>query len=289
MYLQELSDSLRFREVEELEVYDLDRLVQYRYASFFTITNFRGGPLQTNAPRAGNLSSNSNDAEPTVLDDAATDNKDEDEEVFSMAPGFMVKVAHASIAEFFQGSDQEPGSTIRVNVAKAKIKITETCLRTYVDPKIFSVCDTPYGFVRYATHIFEHLPTLDLTVLDKEEKKRIADLLVPFFKDKDIIARWVKSGRHSITIDLLISNDFTSAVCRWYQDPDVRASYMNDDATLEWLDLVTSEPLQELIKPVALECARRWLQDSITDWYCEVQFIHAYLFKVCFVFQIALL
>ena len=124
---------------------------------------------------------------------------------------------------------------------------------------------------------------VDLPSVDIEQKREIAELLVQFFRDEATIARWVKRDRHAILPDLLESEDFVSVVCRWYNDSDVRSFYAEDSATLEWLGLVTSAPLQNLLRPVALECARRWLQsDSPYSYDYEVEFLCAYTDKVRF-------
>src|SRR5690242_13231692 len=130
LYLQELSDSLRFRSSGELEVYDLDRLVRYRYASFFTATNYRGGALhdQTKKPDQKNHKPDDKVEDTKTLgsDGEAGADQSEDESLMN-SPKFMVTVAHASIAEFLKGSEQDQGSAVRVDVAKAKIEMAKTC------------------------------------------------------------------------------------------------------------------------------------------------------------------
>jgi len=106
LYLQELSDSLRFRSSGELEVYDLDRLVRYRYASFFTATKYRGGALhdQTKKPDQENDKPDDKveDAQSLGSDDEAGADQSKGESLMN-SPKFMVTVAPCIHCRIFEG------------------------------------------------------------------------------------------------------------------------------------------------------------------------------------------
>jgi hypothetical protein len=172
-------------------------------------------------------------------------------------PKLKVSVRHASITEFFKGKDQDEHGSIHVDGDTARIQILKTCLRVYCDRELLQSCDYLGGLVRYAEYAFEHLPLVNLSKVNKEEKLEIAMLLIQLFRDKKTVKRWVRGNRHVLQKYLLDQDDFVIALHRWYKDTDVQEQYEAEDpAILQWLNLMISVPIKEQLRPIALACAR---------------------------------
>jgi hypothetical protein len=289
LYLRELGDSLRIRTADGLEVYDLEGKIN-KYASFFTLTNARGGSVEKNAtlslekagssdtaPESARVDLRATDKRtPDTLEDPRGDDDDDTE-----YPKLKVSVRHASITEFFKGKDRDEHGSIHVDGDTARIQILKTCLRVYCNHELFQSCDYQDGLVRYAEYAFEHLPLVDLSKVNKEEKLEIAMLLVQLFRDDKTVRRWVRSNRHVLQKYLLDQNDFVTALHQWYKDTDVQEQYEAEDPTiLPWLNLMTSMPIKEQLRPVAIACARDWLQVDNWNYGSEISFLRQYLHMV---------
>lgn len=229
MYLRELGDSLRIRTADDLEVYDLEGKIN-KYASFFTLTNARGGSIEKKATLSLEKAGSSDTAPESARVDLKTTDKRTpetlgdphgDDDDHTEYPKLKVSVRHASITEFFKGKDEH--GSIHVDGDTARVQILKTCFRVYCDHELFQSCDYQDGLVRYAEYTFEHLPLVDLSKVNKEEKLEIAMLLIQLFRDEKTVQRWVSCNRHVLQKYLLDQNDFVTALHRWYKDSDVRA------------------------------------------------------------------
>jgi hypothetical protein len=295
LYLRELGDSLRIRTADGLEVYDLEGKIN-KYASFFTLTNARGGSIEKKATLSLEKAGSSDTAPESALVDLKTTDKrtpetlgdpygdddgDDDDDDDTEYPKLKVSVRHASITEFFKGKDQDEHGSIHVDGDTARIHILKTCLRVYCDCELFQSCDYQDGLVRYAEYAFEHLPLVDLSKVNKEEKLEIAMLLIQLFRDEKTVKRWVRSNKHVLQDYLLDQNDFVTALHRWYKDTDVQEQYEAEDPTiLPWLNLMTSVPIKEQLRPIAIACARDWLQVDNWNYGYEISFLRQYLHRV---------
>jgi len=286
LYLRELGDSLRIRTADGLEVYDLEGKIN-KYASFFTLTNARGGSIETKATLNLDRASSSDPAPQSTSVDLKIMGKrnpgifegpDDHDDDYIEYPKLKVSIRHASINEFFKGKDQRDHGAIHVDADLAQIQILSTCLRVYCDPKLFRSCNYQDGLVRYGGHIFDHLPLVELSKVNKKEKLDITMLLIQLFRDEKTLNRFVRINRSVLRMYLLDQNNFVAALHQWYKDTDVQEHYRTEDPTiLQWLNLMISVPNKEQLRPVALACARNWLQAD--NWYyCqEISFLHQYL------------
>ena len=147
MYLRELGDGLRIRTADGLEVYDLEEKIN-KYASFFSLTNARGGSVEKKATLSLEKATRSDTAlESARLDLKTTDQRGPgtledpqgDDDDHTQYPKLKVSVRHASITEFFKSQDQDEHGSIYVDEDTARIQILKTCLRVSLnssDPAI---------------------------------------------------------------------------------------------------------------------------------------------------------
>ena len=274
------------RTADGLEVYDLEGKIN-KYASFFTLTNARGGSIETKATLNLDKASSSDPTTQSARVDLkimgkqnpgafeSTDGHDDD---YVEYPKFKVSVRHASINEFFKSKDRRDHEAIHVDADLAQLQILSTCLRMYCDGKLFQSCDYQDGLVRYGGYIFEHLPLIDLSKVNKKEKLEITTLLIQLFRDEKTLDRFVKWNKHVLEMYLLDQNNFVAALHRWYKDTDVQEHYKTQDPIiLQWLNLMTSVPNKEQLRPVALACARKWLQVDNWNYGQEISFLRQYL------------
>jgi hypothetical protein len=276
LYLRQLGDYLRIKSGEESEVPDLEEFIT-KFSSILTLTNAHGGPVGDEDHESENNSSDDTEDDKMSSEDENGDDKSEGQDYRDL----KVTVRHTSITDFFNSDDQDEDSPIRVNPLTAEVEIVKTCLLVFSDEAIYEFCDEDDGLANYATLLFDHLRLIDMSKISKEDKLQVTGQLTTFLRDPLIIGRWVTSAFYNIHDDFLGEGPFMEAVPRWYEDPDVQEYCKRDPGTSSWVELVKSSPFEELIRPFAMECARRWLQDTEPIEYDdEPRFLEKYLAKV---------
>ncbi|KAI9703104.1 MAG: hypothetical protein M1820_005976 [Bogoriella megaspora] len=288
LYLRELGDSLRIRSQEGMEVYDLEAKIN-KYATFFTLTNARGGPVRGfETLNLGTIHGASQDihvipaiGQPPNQKGIGSDNgtnKDRDGGELADYPKLKVSVRHASIADFLTNKDQSPTSAIGTSTNTAQLQILLTCLNVYADEELYETCSREDGLTRYARLTFEHLPLIDPSDVRQGEKLEVVRLLVSWFRDEKIVGRWAKTSRGKIREYLLEQSAFIAALHKWYADGDVQRHYEKQDPeVLAWLKLMLESPLKVQLRPVAMLCARNWLLVDNWRYEPELAFLMRYL------------
>jgi hypothetical protein len=273
-----------------MEVYNLEQLIRHRYSSLFSLTSHRigkfGAALELDVgdgQKSNNVQAASSDSlrrsfdvELMRLDDAGEENSQGNNVNLEYAE-IMVTTYHASIGEFFRG--QKRDAPVRVDVRATKVQMLKMCFRVFCDPEVFDTCKDTHGLASYAISIFELLPSIQLSEICKEDKQQIGQLLVPFFQDGSVVARWVERDRGNLKKHLLSSSDFLDAIQTWLKDPDI-CSQTSDVSTWNQDKQTADSQIEHLFRPVAVECARRWLQTDETDTDVELSFLYEYLVKV---------
>ena len=276
-----------------MQVYDLEGRIK-RYASFFTLTNARGGPIErkatlkineSNSGPTGNkphlLRAQADQDKSTQSDLEEDDNEEDDSEAEDGPvnyPKLKVSVRHASIVDFFSGKDQEPSAAIHVDSDAAPLQILKTCLYIFTDRETFDSCKAEDGLVRYAEYTFEHLPLVDLSKVGKEEKSEITKLLVQWFQDESTVERWVWRYRQVLSKYLLEQDEFIEAVIKICGDEGVQNHYRAMDSKLfEGLNRMLESDFEERLRPVAMCCSRNWLLEDNWNYEPELAFLRQYL------------
>lgn len=258
-----------------MEVYDLQGRIK-RYASFFTLTNARGGPIEKKATLTNDESEVRSNAMRRHSDHEASDG-DSQEDNHIDYPKLKVSIRHASITDFFNGKDQDRNAAIRVDGDVACLQILKACLYVFTDQETYKSCDTEDGLARYAEFTFEHLPTVDVSIVSIEERLVIAKLLLQWFRDEATVQRWTWRHRRVLSKYLLERNDFVGATHRWFRDEQMHDHYRGDPEIFRELEFMRESTTEEQLRPVAVSCARNWLLSDNWNYEPELDFLRQYL------------
>jgi hypothetical protein len=197
-----------------------------------------------------------------------------------------VKVAHASIAEFFRssviGKVKEKDVPIGMSRAQAHLRLAKTCLSvicsTGVSSKPWRVSHKNDLLSYAATHFHEHLAEAEVrstaTLADKLE---IFKFLLKAFRDESVMGRWVLET--SIWPTWVDPDGAITTVWAWLSEQDVQKELKEED--IAWINDPSISTAEKLMKPTALWFAKQWLQDPAiakndSSYY---YFIYLYAFQ----------
>lgn len=284
------------RSSEGLPVFDLERLIRYRYASFFAIATHYGLAVgddaaslkldddasldeenfkETSLPQAENHSDTDSSSSLT-----GGDSDDAESDPPAELPPWKVMLAHVSIRDFFCGNDQPVDAAVHVDVKQAQVRMLRLCLMAICEPEIFNKY---HEFVGYAVEFFGHLRSIKVADVEVQERCKIAGYLMQLFRDTPTASRYLEKYGFEVTEEMFsedCSDENVQALLCWYNDPDVLEHFGSDEAVKSWVEEVTTSPIEKLPSVLAMICARRWLVEGKNEIEDEITFLHFYLLKV---------
>jgi hypothetical protein len=297
IHLREIDQILQMRSSEGLRVFDLERLIKYRYASFFTISTHYGFAVgddaarlkldddaspddekfkETSLPRAENHSDTDSSGSLT-----GGDSDDAESDPPAELPRWRVMLAHVAIRDFFCGNDQSVDAAVHVDVKQAQIWMLRACLMSICEPEIF---EKYHVFATgYAVEFFGHVRSIKVADVEVQERCKIAGYLIQLFRNTSTASRYLGDVMFNVTDDMFggdCSDENVQALLRWYNDPDVLEHFESDEAVKNWVEEVTTSPIEKLPSVFAVICARRWLVEGQSEIEDEIAFLHFYLLKV---------
>jgi len=291
--LQELSESLKIRTDEGLDVYDLDVLIKYRYGSFFSISSnsrqvsegYRITLSLDGQPSSSTTSSRAprydNPKDPEICFDFTNDEESNTipESEFSK---YYVHLSHASIGDFFNSLEQQADLGFQIHRKEAHLQMLTACFRMYCDSSVYETCKDGIA-AQYGIYVFNHFLAI-IEDLGKDEKIMVAEQLIQMFEDESIATRWVIPYIPHLVQVFFVQTWSKAKLAKFFQDEDVLQHFDPDSKEGQWIRNTAVSPIGFQLKQLAQVCATQWLKGDreILDTHPqeEIIFLHNYLLRV---------
>ena len=258
--LGELDTALKLLSPEGEGMLLLEDALRKRFAAFFSLTR-EDGLTTADLQKNPSTQSDPNDEEDAEVEEGYDDVDNEtpfDSNIFTT----QVTFCHASIGDFLRDPKEGKlrvgdGPAIGVSINEAKVSILKTCLRLFCDKDFRLLVKDGHSLDLYASNNWqEHLRDLEPSTVNLEDRIIIGCYLAKMFGQEEYMAVWAG------VISSRFFNDKNVRLYRkWFDDRDVRESLPSN--LQEWVSKTAEMPAKTFI-PLAMYCARKWLQEM--EW-----------------------
>ncbi|KAL4894288.1 NACHT and TPR domain protein [Aspergillus ambiguus] len=261
--LAEMETILRLQSPEGDGIIDLEGVMRYQWASFFTLHREDG---LTTAELENGLSHL--EAFNWLTDESKQDEPESFEEGYFMSfnskkDTTTITFCHASIGEFFadesEGKVAAAGSHIRigVNCHEARNHILRTYLRLITDSDFASKAGDSGHLLQYASRQWaNHLRTTSPAMCSLEDKRAIAKMILIAFRSEESMENCLGGSK----LDLPTVN--VNALGQWWQEQDIH-DFLSP-AEKEFISSIANNTVN-LLQPMVMFCLKRWLLEDLID------------------------
>ncbi|KAJ5110586.1 hypothetical protein N7532_001121 [Penicillium argentinense] len=138
--------------------------------------------------------------------------------------------------------------------------------------------------------LVKHLASVDLSMVDRDQKSQIGELLVRVFTKHEYVDAfmWPEiddiQSYHTPVFELLENSQYVEQVARWFKDT-AAVSRVTDESDRAWIKGVVSDNAVEvLLKPSAVRLAQHCMREplSATEVRQIYLFVGQFLSKICY-------